>query len=129
MTQQKKEELKKRYVDKFSKIYKSILNDKTKTVADMIDRLSLMAVCIDECEEHLTKEGLVVEMKQGTYSIDRENPYAKILDRSTKTYQSMIKQLDDMMPSSSKQETIRAGEQFAEIVAKGKKKVDLSEFC
>ena len=128
MTEKEKTKRKEDYICKYKEVYKPILHDKTGKVLDMIDRLSLMAVLIDECEEHLNKEGLVVQMSQGKYTIDRENPYVKILDRSTKTYQSMIRQLDEMMPSTNKQNAIAAGEQFAAAVAKGKKKVDLSEF-
>lgn len=120
MTSEDKEKKKKKYVSKFREVYKILLGDKTGKVADMIDRLALMAVVIDDCEEHLLEEGLVVQMSQGNYTIDRENPYAKILDRSTKTYQSMIRQLDDMMPSTAEQKSVKAGEAFAALVAKGR---------
>lgn len=128
MTAKQKERIKKEYIEKFKEEYKPIITGRSKKVMDMIDRLSLMAVLIDECEDHLYNEGLVVQMSQGSYTIDRENPYAKILDRSAKTYQSLIHQLDEMMPSNNKQNAIIAGERFAAAVAKGKKKVDLSEF-
>lgn len=108
---------KKAYIAKFKRLYKDISGAK---VDDMIDRLAMMATTIDDCEEHITEEGLVTEMCQGKYSIERENPYVKILQNSTKTYQSLIRQLDDMMPTKTEQSNARAGETFAALVAKGR---------
>ena len=80
----------------------------------------MLRATIDDCEEHITSEGLVVKMSQGAYEIDRENPYVKIQDRAQKTYSALLKQLDDMLPSTKAQEVAKAGDALKSFISQGK---------
>lgn len=117
-----KDELKKKYKRLYKGIYRDIDSDKKKKVNDLIENLAMIRATIDECEDHINSEGLVVKMAQGKYEIDRENPYIKIQDRAQKTYSTLLKQLDDMMPSSRAQEVTKAGDALKAFIATGKPK-------
>ena len=78
---------------------------------------------MDECKEHLIEEGLVVEMQQGNYSIERENPWSKIQERALKSFISCVNKLDSMFPDEKTAQAAKAGEALAAFVAKGKPEV------
>lgn len=116
-----KVELKKEYIAKFKKIYKDIPKEFKAKADDLIDTLASTRVYIDECNEHLFREGVVVQMQQGDYFIDRENPYSKQHSDKQKLYSQIIKQLDDMLPNEKEATVSKAGESLAKFVATGKK--------
>ena len=115
-----KDELKKKYKRLFKNIYKDIDPARKKKALDIIENLSMIRATIDECEEHIQAEGLVVKMQQGNYDIDRENPYIKIQDRAQKTYSTLLKQLDEMLPSTKAQEVTKAGDALKAFISAGK---------
>ena len=115
-----KDAAKKKYRSLFKRIYKDIDPAKKKKAYDVIENLAMLRATIDDCEEHIAAEGLVVKMSQGNYEIDRENPYIKIQDRAQKTYSTLLKQLDDMLPSGKAQEVTKAGDALKAFIATGK---------
>lgn len=117
-----KDKAKKEYIKLYRAIYKDIAEDKKLKANDLIENLAMVRATIDECEEHITKEGVVVEMVQGSYKIDRENPYVKIQDRAQKTYSSLLKQLDEMLPTGKEQEIAKAGDALLAFMEAGKVK-------
>lgn len=116
---EKKEVARKRYIKLFKQIYSDIPEDKKKK-EELIERLADVAVVLDECKEHLDEEGAVVQMSQGNYTIDRENPWSKIADAKQKTYLSIMNKLDEMRPNIKEASASKAGEKLIEFVAKGK---------
>jgi len=88
--------------------------------AELIKRAAEFSVQLDECKEHLSEEGIIVEMQQGNYKIDRENPYSKIQERALKSLLSCINKLDSMFPDEKAAAASKAGEALAAFVARGK---------
>lgn len=115
-----KDNLKKKYISKFKKIYSLIAKD-NKKVEELIVRLADLAVVLDECREHLEDEGAVTIMPQGNYYIERENPWSKVQDAKQKTYLSVMSKLDDMMPTAKEATVAKAGEALTDFISKGKK--------
>lgn len=113
---------KRKYKNKYKKIYAILLEDNKTKVEEIIDTMADIAVCMDDCMEHIKTEGLVVEMQQGNYSIERENPYSKIYNDKNKLLNMWVKLLDDMMPNGKESAALKAGEALAGFIAKGKPK-------
>lgn len=75
--------------------------EKKQKTEELIGRLADVLLMMDECREHITTEGLVTEMQQGDYSIERENPYSKIYDAKHKLMILTIDRLDKMQPEGA----------------------------
>ena len=113
----------KRYIKKFKKTYENLPEGCRDKAAELIKRAAEFSVQMDECKEHLIEEGLVVEMQQGNYSIERENPWSKIQERALKSFISCVNKLDSMFPDEKTAQAAKAGEALAAFVAKGKPEV------
>ena len=112
---------KKEYLKRFKDIYKNIPEVNKNKADQLIDKLADVLVMMDECKEHLDEEGCVVQMCQGSYHIDRENPWSKVYDNKSKIMLSLIEKLDKFLPDSKQIGIASAGENLAAFVAKGKK--------
>jgi len=112
---------KKDYLKRFSEIYKAIPESNKKKAEQLIDKLADVLVMMDECKEHLDEEGCVVKMCQGSYEIDRENPWSKVYDSKSKIMMTLIEKLDKFLPDVKQEGVAKAGENLAAFVAKGKK--------
>ena len=86
----------KQHLNKLKKIYADIPEDKQEKVKDLIEKMADVLVIMDECKDHLTKEGCVTEMPQGSYTIQRENPYSKIYDAKYKLMLATIDKLNKL---------------------------------
>lgn len=85
------------------------LKDTFKEIGGDVEKLGVSL--IDEaifCGETLTKlklkvqaDGVVTEMSQGNYSIERENPALKSYNTTIKNYQSLVKQIFELLPNSN----------------------------
>ena len=53
------------------------------------------------CPKKVKKDGVVTEMCQGNYNIDRENPALKSYNTTIKNYQALIKQITDLLPNQN----------------------------
>lgn len=89
---------KKAYKKTLWEIYAGIPAGEKQKAEELIGRLADVLLMMDECREHIASEGLVTEMQQGDYSIDRENPYSKIYDAKHKLMLLTIDRLDKMQP-------------------------------
>ena len=110
---------KKKYEKKYRKMYESIPDKDKKKAEELISRLADVLVMMDRCKEHIDAEGFVTSMPQGSYSIDRENPYSKIYSDKYKLMLSTLDKLDKMLPDKEEKIT-KAGENLAKLVAGGK---------
>ena len=54
---------------------------------------------LQELKARVKLDGVVTEMCQGDYTIERENPALKSYNTTVKNYTSVIKQLNDMLPT------------------------------
>lgn len=90
----------KREKNRLKKEFKNIPKERFKTVEKLIDRAAFMLVSLEDMENIINTEGKIVEMKQGSYSIDRTHPLMKDYNVTVKNYASVIKQLIDMLPAA-----------------------------
>jgi len=88
------------YIQKYEGIYANIVDANGDKARDLIKRLAEVLEMMDECKEHVLKEGCVSEMCQGNYSIERENPWSKTYDSKAKIMLMIIEKLDKMSASA-----------------------------
>ncbi len=72
--------------------------DKSRLALSLIDEAYFLGETLKKLKEKILKDGVVTEMCQGNYSIDRENPALKSYNASLKNYQALIKQITDLLP-------------------------------
>jgi hypothetical protein len=105
---------------RLQKILKDVPRQQVALCERLIERAAFMLVALCEYEKHIAEEGVITEMPQGKYSITRENPAAKGYNTMLKNYQSVIKQLTDLLPDKKDAAREKAGETLAAFVARGK---------
>ena len=66
----------------------------------LIDRIKFMEKTLVECEKEINKTGVVVEMCQGKYNIDRANPAISAYNSTYKNYESAIKQVKEILQTN-----------------------------
>ena len=88
----------------------------------LIDRAAFMLVSLEKYEEVINRDGIITEMQQGDYTIERENPAAKGYNTMIKNYQAVLKQLTELLPDKRDDALNQAGERLAAFVAAGKGK-------
>lgn len=86
----------------------------------LIERAAFMLVTLLDYEKEITENGVITEMDQGDYTIQRENPAAKGYNTMIRNYQAVIKQLTDLLPDRKDAARDKAGEKLAMFVAAGK---------
>ena len=86
------------------KIYKKIDKDNKAIIDGLIQRAAYMRVTLEDYEKDLDDGGYTEMFTQSvnTPSYERERPVARLYNSMNKNYQSIIKQLSDLVP---KQET------------------------
>lgn len=79
-----------------------IFNDgssKSILALSLIDKARFMEDTLKKLQDQVKKGGVVTEMCQGKYNIDRANPALQAYNVTIKNYTSIIKQLNDMLPT------------------------------
>ena len=76
-------------------------NDKSKLALSLLDEAYFCGDTLKKLKEKVEKDGVVTEMCQGSYSIDRENPALKSYNTTIKNYQTLIKQITDLLPNQN----------------------------
>lgn len=86
------------------KIYKNIDADKKGIIDGLIQRAAYMRVTLEDWEEDIIKNGCTEMFTQSvnTPPYERERPVARLYNTMNKNYQSIIKQLTDLMPKEVK---------------------------
>lgn len=107
--------------DRLKKILNDVPSQQQELCERLIDRAAFMLVTLLDYEAAITESGVITEMPQGNYSIQRENPAAKGYNTMVKNYQAVIRQLTDLLPGKKEAAKAEAGERLAAFVAKGKK--------
>lgn len=64
----------------------------------LVGRAIFMQETLKDLETKIDKDGTVVEMCQGSYSIDRINPALQAYNNTIKNYTSIMKQINDSLP-------------------------------
>lgn len=76
-------------------------NDKSKLALSLLDEAYFCGDTLKKLKEKVEKDGVVTEMCQGEYSIDRENPALKSYNTTIKNYQALIKQITELLPNEN----------------------------
>ena len=82
-------------------ILKDLLKDNVLGLA-LIDKAEFLEQTLQELQEKITAGGVVTEMCQGAYNIERANPALQAYNITIKNYTAIIKQLNDMLPTDNK---------------------------
>lgn len=96
--------LKKRRIGKeekrFRESYGNIPEDLMRVADGLIRRAAYMRVTLEDYENDLDNKGYVELFNQSdkTQPYERERPVARLYNQMNKNYQSIIKQLSDMLP-------------------------------
>ena len=81
------------------KVFETINDEKSKLALSLLDKAEFLEETLQELKARVKLDGVVTEMCQGDYTIERENPALKSYNTTVKNYTSVIKQLNDMLPT------------------------------
>lgn len=74
------------------------LSEEEQSVPDLlIDEIAFMKVTLESLREVVVEDGVVTEMDQGKYTIERENPALKAYNVMLKQYNILIRQLEEIL--------------------------------
>lgn len=79
-------------------LYSDIPENKLELVTGLIEQASRLKVSLDDLWNFLMENGTTEVFRQGRDEFTRERPESKIFTARDKSYQSIIKQLDVMLP-------------------------------
>lgn len=100
-----------RELTKLRRLYRDLDKDEKTLLESVAVEIAFMKVTLEELKDRVNKDGVVTEMVQGSYSIDRENPALKSYNATIQRYNTMVKQLFDMLdrkaPETSDERDIR----------------------
>ena len=128
-TKRQKDKLIQEEAKKLNEIFRFLPADKKELCEGLIQNAAFMKATLCELQEEVNKHGAMISCQSGNgFKTIKDNPAQKAYATMISRYISIIDQLASYLPSNKQMTAQMAGEQFAEMVAKGKKKVDLSEF-
>ena len=89
---------------RLKRIYKNIDKDSKAIIDGLIKRAAYMRVTLEDWEEDIIKNGCTEMFTQSvnTPPYERERPVARLYNTMNKNYQSIIKQLGDLVPKEVK---------------------------
>ena len=101
-----KDERIKKEVRRLNRIYKDIDKDNKAIIEGLIQRAAYMRVALEDWEEDIIENGVTEMFTQSekTEPYERERPVARLYNTMNKNYQSIIKQLSDLVPKSEPEE-------------------------
>lgn len=73
--------------------------NKNKLGLSLVDEAIYMKQTLDKLKEKIDKNGVVTEMCQGSYTIERENPALKSYTSLIKNFNTTVKQVNDLLPT------------------------------
>jgi hypothetical protein len=84
------------------RIYRTIDKDNKAIIDGLIQRAAYMRVTLEDYEKDLDEKGYVELFSQSERldPYERERPVARLYNTMNKNYQSIIKQLSDLVPKS-----------------------------
>lgn len=99
-------------------VFENINDNRSKLALSLLDKAEFMEDTLNQLQDKIKENGVVTSMCQGSYNIDRANPALQAYNVTIKNYNSVVKQLVDLLPDNiSKVE----GEDLLKFIASGKK--------
>ena len=91
---------------RLTEIYGDLKSEKKmKAAQGLIRRAAYMRVMLEECESDIVENGLTEKFSQGDQEpYDRKRPIADLYSAMNTSYQKIIKQLTDLLPTEEKKE-------------------------
>lgn len=80
------------------KTFNEMDNEKGMLGLSLLKELEFMKKTITKLQREVQKKGVVTQMDQGKYSIERANPALVQYNAMVKNYQSTVKQVNDLLP-------------------------------
>ena len=105
----------KRDLNKFKNIFKNMPEDKRKINDSLIERAFFMRQKLTDMEQRIDADGVIVEMSQGKYTIERAHPLISQYNAMVKNYSTIIKQLCETLPTA---DADKVGEALLAFAAK-----------
>ena len=86
--------------DRLTRIYTDISKENKAIIQGLINRAAFMRITLEDMEEDLDTNGFVEMFTQSekTDPYERERPVARLYNTMNKNYQSIIKQMSDLIP-------------------------------
>lgn len=102
---------------RLTKIYGDLKSEKKmKAAQGLIRRAAYMRIMLEECESDIVENGLTEKFSQGDQEpYDRKRPIADLYSAMNTSYQKIIKQLTDLLPTEEKKEA----DPFLDYIAGG----------
>ena len=94
------------------KTFKNMDNDKGKIGLDLLTEVQFMKETLERLRAEIKNNDLIMEMQQGSYSIDRSNPALKTYNTTITNYNKLIKQLTDLLPDKDSKNKVDEFEEF-----------------
>ncbi len=90
----------KKEANRLKRIYKNIDKDNKAIIDGLIQRAAYMRVMLEDWEKDIKENGCTEMFTQSinTPPYERERPVARLYNTMNKNYQSIIKQLSDLVP-------------------------------
>lgn len=86
--------------ERLKKIYKGLPKDRTSVTQGLIRRAAYMRSTLEDLENDIDENGLweMFSQSESQTPYERERPAARLYNTLNKNYQSIIKQLSDLLP-------------------------------
>ena len=85
-------------IKELKSVFKERDDNKSKLALSLLDKAEFLEETLQLLKVRIQEEGVITEMCQGDYTIERENPALKSYNTTIKNYTSVIKQITDMLP-------------------------------
>ena len=82
------------------KVFSDMNNETGAFGLALMEELKFTLQTLRKLKINVRKNGVVVDMQQGNYSIKRANPALQTYNNLIKNYQSLVKSIMDMLPPS-----------------------------
>lgn len=93
---------------KLRKIFKKIDEDTFKIYDGLLNRAAFMRITLEDYEKDINENGSVEMFSQGNQEpYERARPVMQFYNTTNKNYQSIIKQLTDLLPRDEKETTLK----------------------
>lgn len=108
----------KKEVRRLNRIYKDIDKDNKAIIDGLIQRAAYMRVTLEDWEKDIMENGHTEMFTQSinTPPYERERPVARLYNTMNKNYQSIIKQLSDLVPKEAPTKGVE-DDGFADFIA------------
>lgn len=85
-------------LEELKEVFEQLGGDKVSSAIALIDEAIYCGDTMKKLKEEVEKNGVVVEMSQGKYSITRTNPALTMYNTTLKSYSGLIKQITGLLP-------------------------------